>query len=85
MRRRAAGPVVPQEEQAQPNARVKEVQMATMRVGQAAPDFELNSHRDGGFRSVKLLDYRGKWVVLCFYPGDFTLVGPTELPAVAVK
>lgn len=48
MRRRAAGPVVPQEEQAQPDAPVKAVQMATVRVGQAAPDFEVNSHIDGG-------------------------------------
>ena len=70
----APGPVVPQEQQAQPDAPVKAVQMATVRVGQAAPDFELNSHIDGGFRNVKLLDYRGKWVVLCFHPGDFTFV-----------
>jgi alkyl hydroperoxide reductase subunit AhpC len=40
---------------------------------------------DGGFKNIKLSDYRGKWVVLCFYPGDFTFVWPTELTAVAVK
>jgi peroxiredoxin len=39
----------------------------------------------GGFKNVKLSDYKGKWVVLCFYPGDFTFVWPTELSAVAVK
>jgi peroxiredoxin (alkyl hydroperoxide reductase subunit C) len=27
-----------------------------------------------GFKNIKLSDYRGKWVVLCFYPGDFTFV-----------
>ena len=42
--------------------------------GRPAPDFEAGAYFDGGFKNVKLLDYRGKWVVLCFYPGDFTFV-----------
>jgi hypothetical protein len=44
------------------------------RVGQPAPDFEAAAFVDGGFKNLKLSDYRGKWVVLCFYPGDFTFV-----------
>ena len=44
------------------------------RVGKSAPDFEAGALVDGGFKNVKLSDYRGKWVVLCFYPGDFTFV-----------
>jgi hypothetical protein len=44
------------------------------RVGQPAPDFEASAFVDGGFKNIKLSDYRGKWVVLCFYPGDFTFV-----------
>ncbi len=44
------------------------------RVGSPAPDFEAAAYIDGGFRNVKLSDFRGKWVVLCFYPGDFTFV-----------
>ena len=44
------------------------------RVGKAAPDFEASAYADGGFKNVKLSDYKGKWVVLCFYPGDFTFV-----------
>jgi len=44
------------------------------RVGREAPDFEINAFVDGGFKKVKLSDYRNKWVVLCFYPGDFTFV-----------
>jgi hypothetical protein len=44
------------------------------RVGQAAPDFEANAFVNGSFKNLKLSDYRGKWVVLCFYPGDFTFV-----------
>jgi peroxiredoxin (alkyl hydroperoxide reductase subunit C) len=44
------------------------------RVGQPAPDFEAAAFVDGGFKNIKLSDYRGRWVVLCFYPGDFTFV-----------
>jgi peroxiredoxin (alkyl hydroperoxide reductase subunit C) len=44
------------------------------RVGKPAPDFELPAFVDGGFKNIKLSDYRGKWVILCFYPGDFTFV-----------
>lgn len=44
------------------------------RVGKTAPDFEANAYVDGGFKNIGLSDYRGKWVVLCFYPGDFTFV-----------
>ena len=46
----------------------------TAHVGQPAPDFEANAFVDGGFKPVRLSDYQGKWVVLCFYPGDFTFV-----------
>jgi alkyl hydroperoxide reductase subunit AhpC len=55
------------------------------RVGKIAPDFEALAYVDGGFKTVKLSDYRGKWIVVCFYPGDFTFVCPTELIAVAAK
>lgn len=43
-------------------------------VGKPAPDFEAKALVDGGFKSVKLSDYKGKWVVICFCPGDFTFV-----------
>jgi len=46
----------------------------TARVGYPAPDFEANAYFEGGFKNVKLSDYKGKWVALCFYPGDFTFV-----------
>ena len=51
----------------------KEVIM-TVSVGTKAPDFEAPAYQDGNFGQVKLSDYLGKWVVLCFYPGDFTFV-----------
>lgn len=58
------------------NQRQPKPEVTTMqaRVGQPAPDFEAGAFVDGGFKNVKLSDYRGKWVVLCFYPGDFTFV-----------
>ena len=52
----------------------KEVVMASVRVGAKAPDFEAPAYQDGNFGQVKLSDYLGKWVVVCFYPGDFTFV-----------
>jgi hypothetical protein len=44
------------------------------KVGKPAPNFEASAFVAGGFKNVKLSDYKGKWVVLCFYPGDFTFV-----------
>jgi hypothetical protein len=44
------------------------------RVGQKAPDFEAPAYYRGAFTRVKLSDYLGKWVLVCFYPGDFTFV-----------
>lgn len=52
----------------------KEIAMSFVRVGQKAPDFEAPAFQGGKFGQVKLSDYLGKWVVLCFYPGDFTFV-----------
>ncbi len=46
----------------------------TAKVGQAAPDFEANAFINGGFKNLRLSDFKGKWTVLCFYPGDFTFV-----------
>jgi hypothetical protein len=51
----------------------KEMTM-TARVGQKAPDFTAPAYYQGKFTSVKLSDYLGKWVLVCFYPGDFTFV-----------
>ncbi len=53
---------------------IKEKQKMTARVGKPAPDFELSAFFEGGFKNVKLSDYKGKWIVVCFYPGDFTFV-----------
>ena len=50
------------------------VKVMTVQGGKPAPDFEASAYVDGGFKTVKLSDYKGKWTVLCFYPGDFTFV-----------
>ena len=50
------------------------------RVGQPAPDFSVESVRPNGeFMNVTLSSYRDKWLVLFFYPLDFTFVCPTEI------
>ncbi|MCY4055395.1 MAG: peroxiredoxin [Cyanobacteria bacterium MAG CAR4_bin_6] len=53
----------------------------TIRVGQPAPDFSATAVFDQEFQEVKLSQYRGKYVVLFFYPLDFTFVCPTEITA----
>jgi len=45
-----------------------------IQVGRKAPDFTAPGYHQGKFVNIKLSDYLGKWVVLCFYPGDFTFV-----------
>ena len=52
-------------------------------VGQPAPDFTMASTKNIETlkEDVKLSDYKGKWLVLLFYPLDFTFVCPTELTA----
>ncbi len=72
----ARGPIVPeaaaQSTSATPTQEVREM---LARVGRGAPDFEANGFvADKGFAPIKLSDYKGKWIVLCFYPGDFTFV-----------
>lgn len=48
--------------------------MVMVKVGGKAPDFQAPAYHRGKFVNVKLSDYAGKWVLLCFYPGDFTFV-----------
>jgi hypothetical protein len=74
----ARGPIVPALQSAVPAAGVapsQEVNKMSAQVGKEAPDFEANAFvANEGFKTVKLSDYRGKWIVVCFYPGDFTFV-----------
>ncbi len=73
----AGGPLIPEaaQTQEQNNTPKEKVSMNLARVGKEAPDFEASAYVNGqGFKNIKLSDYRGQWVVLCFYPGDFTFV-----------
>ena len=50
-------------------------------VGRKAPEFALEGVLNGKFDTYRLTDYKGRWVVLFFYPLDFTFVCPTEILA----
>ncbi|MAG28437.1 thioredoxin peroxidase [Candidatus Pacearchaeota archaeon] len=50
-----------------------------MKVGDKIEDFEFEAYHDGDFKQGRLSDYSGRWVVLFFYPLDFTFVCPTEI------
>ena len=52
----------------------EEKKMVTAKVGAKAPDFSAPAYYRGSFTTVKLSDFLGKWVFVCFYPGDFTFV-----------
>lgn len=54
-------------------------------VGKKAPEFKATAAVAGDFKEISLSDYRGKYVVLFFYPLDFTFVCPTELHAFQEK
>ena len=71
----AKGPILPAEEESSPQTpQKKESKVMAPLVGSAAPDFEANAYFEGGFKTFKLSDFKGKWILLCFYPGDFTFV-----------
>jgi peroxiredoxin (alkyl hydroperoxide reductase subunit C) len=54
-----------------------------VKIGEAIPDIESKVYHDLEIKTVKFSDYRGKWLVLAFYPEDFTFVCPTELEDLA--
>ncbi len=53
---------------------IKKEEQKLIRVGKPAPLFTAPGFYEGKFINVSLEDYKGKWVLLCFYPGDFTFV-----------
>ncbi|MDQ1333670.1 MAG: hypothetical protein QG552_620 [Thermodesulfobacteriota bacterium] len=52
----------------------KKEEQSMVMIGRKAPDFVAPAYLEGKFVNVRLSEYLGKWVVLCFYPGDFTFV-----------
>ena len=53
----------------------------SLTIGKPAPPFSLEAVENGQFKTISLDDYKGKWLVLFFYPLDFTFVCPTEILA----
>jgi peroxiredoxin (alkyl hydroperoxide reductase subunit C) len=54
-----------------------------MKIGEEAPQFETEAFHNNKVEQIKLSDYKGKWVILFFYPADFTFICPTELGKLA--
>ncbi|MBT3642483.1 redoxin domain-containing protein [archaeon] len=52
-------------------------------IGHLAPEFTTEAFHENDVKKISLKDYRGKWVVLFFYPADFTFICPTELSELA--
>ncbi len=73
--RPTGGPVGEANETEKPIQEAKPKETGSMiKVGKKAPDFSAPAYLNGKFVNVNLSEYLGKWVVLCFYPGDFTFV-----------
>ena len=52
-------------------------------INTVLPDLELKVYHQGQEKTIRLSDYRGRWLILFFYPADFTFVCPTELVELA--
>ena len=73
--RPTGGPVGEPEQEQQPSEEnITRERGSMIKVGKKAPDFTAPAYQKGKFINVKLSEYLGKWVILCFYPGDFTFV-----------
>jgi peroxiredoxin (alkyl hydroperoxide reductase subunit C) len=56
------------------NQPISKEKLQMIHVGEKVPDFVAPGYQQGKFINVKLSEYLGKWVLICFYPGDFTFV-----------
>jgi peroxiredoxin (alkyl hydroperoxide reductase subunit C) len=57
--------------------------LSQVKIGNAIPDFEFEIFQNDDVRKVKFSQYKEKWLIVFFYPGDFTFVCPTELEELA--
>jgi len=74
---RPTGAVVgadPPQQEGEQSRNEEVMEMEVAKVGQKAPDFKAPAFYQGKFTEVNLVDHLGNWVLLCFYPGDFTFV-----------
>ena len=70
---------------AKPEADTSEFETFTsmVRIGYPVPDFEFEIFQKEKIKKARLSDWNGKWLILFFYPADFTFVCPTELEELA--
>ena len=54
-----------------------------LKINQKAPEFNIAAFQDNDVKKFSLNDFKGKWLILAFYPADFTFVCPTELGELA--
>ncbi|KKS26479.1 MAG: 2-cysteine peroxiredoxin, partial [Candidatus Yanofskybacteria bacterium GW2011_GWC2_41_9] len=54
-----------------------------VKINEKILDFNLDAFYQEQIKKIKLSDYKGKWLILFFYPADFTFVCPTELEELA--
>jgi NADH-dependent peroxiredoxin subunit C len=57
--------------------------MSMVKIGDTIKNFEVEAYYKEDIKKIKFADYRGKWLVLAFYPADFTFICPTELEELA--
>ena len=57
--------------------------MKMVNINEKSPEFKENAYVNGKVKKISLEDYKGKWLVLFFYPADFTFICPTELGELA--
>ncbi len=62
-----------------------ETENQSVRIGRRVPNLTGKAYHAGSFKTVSLADYKGKWVVLFFYPRDFTFICPTEITGFSDK
>jgi len=73
--RPTGGPVGETAPEQTPEQNIEKKEVKNMiQVGKKAPDFSAPGYQNGEFINVNLSEHLGKWVLLCFYPGDFTFV-----------
>lgn len=57
--------------------------MERIKISQKIPDFRLEVYHQEKIKKIRFFDYKGKWLVILFYPADFTFICPTELEEAA--
>lgn len=61
----------------------KKEEYTMIQINQVVPDFEVEAFYNNKIEKIRLSGYKGKWIVLVFYPADFTFICPTELEELA--